>query len=161
MATGIVPASANTPEQSFPYDQLAIPQFDAAFISGDGFKPFFQAPANCNVFVSFGTVTVAGNAGAQLQIYKIAANNNANAASNLAVANVIQVGTNVAGNVFTSGPYTYNVFANGAVSSSNTAVQGGLQLLVGDVLAAVANLNTGAVVITTQYRLRNDSQFVS
>lgn len=120
--------------------------------TGNGNYVLFTAPANGVIFGATFTVLGAGTtAGSTLQCRLISANNGANVSQNVALGNVVTVGVNVAGNVYSTGPFTYNVYANGAASSSNVANAGGFAVNVGDVLFTTFSGNTGLLGAVVEY----------
>lgn len=123
--------------------------------SGNGAYPIFTAPANGVIFGTTFTVTTPGTgATSNITTYLIRANNGANLSANLAVGNIVYTGTNVAGNVFSTGPYTFNVYpSNGSVSSSNASPTGGLSVFTGDTLIAIHTGNTLVAAAVTEFAL--------
>lgn len=176
MATTLVPA-ANTSLKSFAYDSGQYQQhlFSVATVgvpdvsssggsSGNGTFILFQAPCNCYVYQTTYTVGVVGTgAGSTLTVYKLAANNGSNLTSNIAVGNVVTIGVNVAGNIYSTGPYTYNVNSatNLSASSSNTAFAGGIKLLTGDLLITGFTGNTGVIAAMTEYSISTDANLTA
>ena len=161
MATGLSPL-ANTALKSVAYSdpqftvhQTAIAPLGSiavAAVAGNGAYGVFTAAFPCNVYQTTVTVvTPSLVAAGTLTPYVLRANNGANLSSNIAVGNAMTIGVNVAGNVQTTGPYTFNVFPNGAVSSSNTSPVGGLALNTGDTIIFASTCNTLVAVAATEY----------
>lgn len=179
MATGnLAVNSANTANQSYVYEAPSIQtmQFELAIVgvetavggalNSNGSYVLFAAPANSQVFATNFTIAAPGTGATttgNVTVYKIAANNASNLSSNIQVGNVAVLGTNVAGNVATTGQYTYNVnsAANATNSGSNIAFPGGLTLQGGDLLLGVYTGNTGLVAAVTQYHLNQQALVVA
>lgn len=119
--------------------------------TGNGQFLIFAAATPCIVLQSTMTVIQVGTGAASgITVRLVSANNGANVSQNVALGNVITTGLNVSGNVYTTGPYSYNVFANGVNSGSNTA-KGGVLMNIGDYLVATHNGNTLYCACATEY----------
>ncbi len=156
---------ANTALKSFPYDHAQYTEHDfeqsgvgaphiaaSGTSTGNGAYPVFTAGAQGFIYAATVTVTVAGTGAASgITTTLVRANNGANVSNTITIGNTITTGINASGNVFSTGPFTYNLFSNGAVSGSNTAIPGGLFVNVGDTIIMTHTGNTLVCGVTVEY----------